>query len=78
MLTGLTVQSLAQRTWGQQSLPVIFLVIRVYPMTSWQVWRKLQENLADPLPFKAIEVLTKKVKSQDMKGRPILSAQLQF
>ena len=30
------------------------------------------------MPFKAIEVLAKKVKSQDMKGRPILSAQLQL
>ena len=25
---------------GQQSFPVIFLFIRVYPMTSWQAWRK--------------------------------------
>ena len=32
----------------------------------------------DPMPFKAMEVLAKQVKSQDMKGRPILSAQLQL
>ena len=45
-------------------------------MTSLEnVTRKLG---ADPMPFKAIEVLVKKVKSPDMKGRPMLSAQLQL